>query len=204
MSSEDLGTTDEGGAERASRPVIFPTVVIPLHVLFLTAGALLGAATLAMVAALIKALAYSTATPPGVSGVDVSQPTLSLADRLSIFTSGGAGTVVAIFIALAVALATIADRNDNRIDRIGSAILVASSLAAAVIIALNAIMIVDVLANTPGIFLENETANKASSAISHLEPILLAVGVIGYSASRLRADWDATAADQPVEEPERG
>lgn len=204
MSSEDFGTTDEGGAERASRPVIFPTVVIPLHVLFLTAGALLGAATLAMVAALIKALAYSTATPPGVSGVDVSQPTLSLADRLSIFTSGGAGTVVAIFIALAVALATIADRNDNRIDRIGSAILVASSLAAAVIIALNAIMIVDVLANTPGIFLENETANKASSAISHLEPILLAVGVIGYSASRLRADWDATAADQPVEEPERG
>ena len=110
--------------------------------------------------------------------------------------------MIAILVALAIALAAIADRSDDRADRVGSVILVVSSVAAAVIVALNAIMFVEVLANAPGVFLANETANKASSAIGQLEPILLAVGAIGYSASRLRADWEDKAADQPVEEPE--
>lgn len=201
MPSEDLGTTGEERVAWEPRPVVFPTVVIPLRVMYLTAGALVGAVGLAMVAALIKAIAFSEGTPQGFSAADVSQPTLSFADRLSIFTSDGAGIVIAILVTLAVALAALADRNDNRAGRVGSLILVASSIAAAVIIALNAIMFVEVLANTRGIFLANETANKASSVISHLEPILLAVGAIGYSASRLGADWDDNPADQPLEEP---
>lgn len=204
MSSEDLGTMDEGSVEWEPRTVVFPTVVIPVRVLYLTAGALLGAATLAMVAGLIKAIAFSEPNPQGVSGLDISQPTLSVADRLSIFTSNGAGIVIAIIVTLAVTLAAIADRTDNRTDRVGSIILVASSLAAVVIIVLNAILFVEVLANTPGIFMANETANKASSAIDHLEPILLAVGVIGYAASRLRADWDDDGVHQSLEEPELG
>lgn len=202
MPGEDFGTVVEDNVDRRPRPIVFPTVVIPFRVLYLTASALLGAATVAMVAALIKAVAFSNPKPPGISGVDVAQPTLSFADRLSTFVGEGAGIVVAILIALAVALVAIAVRTDNRAGRVGSILLVTSSIGAAVIIALNAIMVVEVLADARGIFLADETANKAASVLSHLEPILLAVGVIGFSASRLRADRDEAAADQSPEEPE--
>ena len=201
MSSENQGPMDEDSSGWEPRPVVFSTVKIPLRVMYLTAAALLGAAGLAMISALIRAIAYSE-PGPGAGGPGISQPTLTFADRLSVFTSNGAGIVVAILVALAVALAAIADRADNRANRVGRVILVVSSLAAAVIVALNAILFVEILANAQGIFLANETANKASSAIAQLEPILLAAGAIGYSASRLRADWDDGAAGQVLEEPE--
>lgn len=206
MPGEELGTYNDETGQRERRPVVFPTVVIPLRVMYLTSTALVGAALLAMVASLIRAVAYSNPNPSGLigSGLDASMPTLSLADRLSIFTSDGAGIVVAILIALAAALAAIAVRTHDDADSVGSVILVVASLAAVVIIAVNAIMFVDVLANTQGIFLESETATKASSVLGHLEPMLLAVGVILYSASRFRDDGDESATGEPPEEPSRG
>ena len=201
MSSEDPGTIEEDPSGREPRPIVFSTVKIPLRVMYLTAAALLGAAGLAMISALIRAITYSESSQ-GSGGPDISQPTLSFADRLSIFTNNGAGIVVAILVALAVALAAIADPPDDRADRLGLVIVVVSSLAAAVIVALNAILFVEILINAQGIFLANETANKASSAIAQLEPILLALGAIGYSASRLKADWDDVSAGQVLESPD--
>jgi hypothetical protein len=200
MSSEEPEKVEAEGETRLTRPVVLPTVVVPIRVLYLTAAALVGAVGLAMVAGLIRAIAFSEPTAQGISGADVSQPSLTFADRLSIFTSEGAGITIAILVALAVALAAIAGRTEDRPERVRMMILVVSSVAAAVIVALNAIMFVEVLANTQGIFLANETANKASSAISHLEPILLGVGAILYSASRLRIDWDENATEKPLDE----
>jgi hypothetical protein len=197
MSSEDLGTMDDESEERESRLVVFPTVVIPFRVMYLTAAALVGAAGLAVIAALIRAIAYMQPSPQGFSGVEVSQPPLSFADRVSIFTREGAGITIAILVALAVVVSAIADRSNDQADRVGSVLLMASTVVAAVIVAANAIMFVEVLASARGIFLAEEAANKASSAIGHLEPILLAVGAIWYSATRLRADWAENESDEP-------
>lgn len=200
MSSEDFGIQDDEGEEWTPRPIVFPTVEIPVQVMYVTAAALVGAAGLAVIAALIRASSFSEPAPQGISGLDISQPSLSLADRASIFTSSGGGIVVSIMIALAVALLAIADRNQYPTDRVGRTVLVVASVVAGVIVAANTIMFVDVLANTSGIFLAAERANAASSAVGHLEPILVALGAGWYSAARLKAGWEENGTDQALDE----
>lgn len=190
MASEETEGIDESTRVREPRPVVFPTVVVPGRFVVATAVALLGAAGLAVIAALVRAATYRLVNPPdvgGQGGVTFSQPPLTFADRLSVFTSNGAGVTIAILVAVAVVLMALSTRPEDRPAQTPTLLLMSAIVIAALIVIANAVMFVEVVANAQGALFADEIANKGSSAIGHLEPVLVAAGAIWYSIARLNA-----------------
>lgn len=178
------------GSDRARepRPVVFPAVLLPARVVYFTATALLGACALTVISALIRAVSYrepsypQVGAPVGIS--EASQPPLSFADRMSIFTGNGADILIAVLIAVAVVLVAMPARPGRRAT---SLMLSISIVIAAIIVVANVIMFVEVLASAEGLFVAAQAANKTSSAISYLGPIVVAGGASWLSISRLVA-----------------
>ena len=189
--TDDWATDDwADGSDRARepRPVVLPAVLLPARVVYFTATALLGACALTVISALIRAVSYrepnypQVGAPVGIS--EASQPPLSFADRMSIFTGNGADILIAVLIAVAVVLVAMLARPSRRAT---SLMLSISIVIAAIIVVANVIMFVEVLASAQGLFVAAQAANKTSSAISCLGPIVVAGGASWLSISRLVA-----------------
>jgi hypothetical protein len=117
MTSDSDFESYSPGTHPPVRPALYPVFVIPIRVANVAGVTLVGSAALVMIAELIEALSYRS---PGLSQVGLpGTPTGTIqfgpsvngfADRLAMFTSGGANLTVAILLVVAVAVVVMAAR----------------------------------------------------------------------------------------------
>jgi hypothetical protein len=185
--------------EWTPRPIVFPTFKIPARLAAPVAWALIAAATLSVIAALVRAVSYreSAQVNSGLigQGVKVFQPSLGIADRISLFAQSAASLTVALVVVVAVVVAAMAARPDEEeqapSERL-SAVLPATAAIGSIVLLANIAQAIVILNNSTGLFTAPDSANKASSILALFPPTLSAAAVLVYAVSRLRASVGGT------------
>lgn len=173
------------------RPVVLPVFQIPTRLAAGVAWGLVVSAALAIIAALVTAVSYRQAGPPGevvAPGVRFSQPSIGFADRLSLFTNGAGNLTVALLVVIAVLVTGMAVRQgENRSGLTRRGVLLVATCAIGVLVLLaNVAKAIVLLSNTMGQFSAYISDNKASNILALLPPSLSVAGALLYAASRLR------------------
>lgn len=197
MTSEPEFEQDRVPHLRTRRPALYPLVAVPIRVANAAGLVLVGAAALIMIGSLIEALSYHQPSlsqegllGPATGITQIGNPANSFADRLARFTSGGAGLGVALLLVIAVAVIAMSARGDESDEEWFGwwRVVVTVGAVLAFIVALaNVVMCVEVLRNASGEFIAEDSANKFSSIVGFLAPVVLSIGVVLYAAFRLRS-----------------
>ena len=183
--------------ERTPRPIVLPTVRLPARLAAPVAWGLVAAATLAVISALVRAVSFRESAPSGRGvlgpGVNVFQPSLGLADRISLFATGAASLTVALLVVVAVVVAAMAAGPEGEGQdpaRRWSALLAATTFIGSIVVAANVAQAIVILDNTTGLFTAPDSANKASSILALFPPTLSAAAALVYAVTRLRASGE--------------
>jgi len=183
------------------RPVVFPIVAIPRRLAVVVGRSLVGAAGVALIAALMRALLYRQPSPSdlgllgnggGVVGFTnvFGQPSSGFADRMALFTSSGANLAIAVLLIVAlvvIAMTTDASEADGWLTAWQRFVLSTTGVIASVVVVANLVMCFEILDNAPGLLIADDASNKASSIVGLLAPIVLSAAVAVYAGARLRS-----------------
>ena len=190
--SEFDGADAEQSAQ-APNPAVFPAFSLPRRVGEVGGAVALAAAALTMTASAIQALTYRESRPLSVGGqlgAPFRQPHVGFATRLAIFAAGGAALGVALLLIVAILITAMSRDPAEPDDALGErrrVMLLTGAALAAVIAVADLAMCFEIVRNAnfgAGAFIR---ANRAASVIQFLSPALVAVGVIWYAVSRVRA-----------------
>jgi hypothetical protein len=198
MTSEsDFEPYSPAANPQGRRPAIYPLFVIPVRVANVAGLALVGSAALAMIGALIEALSYRAPSlsqegllGPSSAVSQFGQQVTSFADRLALFTTGAANLTVAILLVVAVAVVAMAARaieSDEEPFGWWRSVLATAAVLATFVALANLGMCAEVVGNASGQFIAQDSANKVSSVVGFLAPIMLSAGVVLYTIYRLRS-----------------
>ena len=193
MSLEPDAETEDTDWER---PVVFPMYQFPSRIATRIAWALVASATFTVIAGLVTAVSYRQALPPGESlppGLRISQPSIRIADRVSLFANGSGSLTVALLVVIAVVVVGMSARQDET----GSAVrrwrplLVATCGIGIVVLLANVAKAIVILSNATGSFTAELSANKISNLLALLPPVLSVTGALTYALSRLKNTPDS-------------
>jgi hypothetical protein len=183
--------------EWAPRPVVLPTFKIPTGLAAPVGWGLVAAATLAVIAALVRAVSYRVPAPSGSGllgpGENFFQPSFGFADRISLFATGAAGLTVALLVVIAVVVTAMTARPDGSWKhpvRHWLALLGATTVIGLVVVLANVAQAIVILDNATGLITAPDSANKVSSILALLPPTLSAAAALLYAVTRLRVSGD--------------
>lgn len=173
------------------RPVVLPMYQFPSGIATRVAWALVASATFTVIAGLVTAISYRQALPPGESlppGLRISQPSIGIGDRVSLFANGSGSLTVALLVVIAVVVVGMSSRQDEvrSAVRRWRPLLVATCGIGVVVLLANVAKAIVILGNVTGSFTAELSANKVSNLLALLPPVLSVAGALTYAVSRLK------------------
>jgi hypothetical protein len=188
MSLEPDAETEDPGWER---PVVLPMYQFPSRIATRVAWALVASATFTVIAGLVTAVSYRQALPPGESlppGLRISQPSIGIADRVSLFANGSGSLTVALLVVIALVVVGMSTRQDEvrSAVRRRRPLLVATCGIGIVVLLANVAKAIVILGNVTGSFTAELSTNKISNLLALLPPVLSVAGALTYAVSRLK------------------
>lgn len=188
MSLEPDAETEDPGWER---PVVLPMYQFPSRIATRVAWALVASATFTVIAGLVTAVSYRQALPPGESlppGLRISQPSIGIADRVSLFANGSGSLTVALLVVIALVVVGMSARQDEvrSAVRRWRPLLVATGGIGIVVLLANVAKAIVILGNVTGSFTAELSTNKISNLLALLPPVLSVAGALTYAVSRLK------------------
>lgn len=184
------------------RPVVLPVFQIPSRLATGIAWGLVASAALSIIAALVTAVSYrQPALPRGIiaPGLRITQPSIGVGDRVSLFANGSGDLTMALLVVIAVVVIAMAARQGEVRNAVTHwrALLTATCAIGLIVLLANVAKAIVILINSAGQVSGVFPDNKVSNILSLSPPALIGAGALLYATSRLRNSPESSSEGNP-------
>ena len=186
------------------RPVVLPIFRFPGRLAMGVSWGLVVSATLTIIAALVTAVSYRQPALPGEvlgSGIRITQPSIGIGDRVSLFAAGAGSLTTALLVVVTVVVVGMAVRQGEHRSAVTRwrALLVVTCAVGSIVLLANVAKAIVILSNTMGQFSADIYDNRVSNFLALLPPVLSVAGALLYAGSRVRntPGWSTERDSQP-------